>query len=172
MDEQKRCPFCGELILTVAIKCKHCGEFLDGSQAANQKREPSNRVAQEPEKTIWTGNPSHYNELGGYFIGILLAPLFGLGLLFILLILIGRKKTVYTVTTKRVMTRTGILSQSTREVSTKDICSIHLHQGVFERVLNLGTVKIGSVASEVKDIQFFGIKDAPKVRDLIAKYRQ
>jgi hypothetical protein len=29
--EKKQCPFCGEDILKMAVKCKHCGEFLDGN---------------------------------------------------------------------------------------------------------------------------------------------
>src|SRR5881397_2101136 len=28
-EPTKRCPFCGEVILAIAKKCKHCGEFLD-----------------------------------------------------------------------------------------------------------------------------------------------
>ncbi len=31
-EETKRCPFCGEVILAIARKCKHCGEFLDRAQ--------------------------------------------------------------------------------------------------------------------------------------------
>lgn len=31
--QSKTCPFCGETILSTAKKCKHCGEFLDGSHA-------------------------------------------------------------------------------------------------------------------------------------------
>lgn len=27
-DETKRCRFCGEEILAIAIKCKHCGSML------------------------------------------------------------------------------------------------------------------------------------------------
>jgi len=29
--DEKACPFCGEDILAVAIKCKHCGSILDSS---------------------------------------------------------------------------------------------------------------------------------------------
>ena len=29
LEPTKRCPFCGEVILAIARKCKHCGEFLD-----------------------------------------------------------------------------------------------------------------------------------------------
>ena len=38
--ETKTCQFCGEEVLAVAIKCKHCASMLDGSSGgANQSEE-------------------------------------------------------------------------------------------------------------------------------------
>ncbi|MCK7546220.1 PH domain-containing protein, partial [Marinobacter bryozoorum] len=84
----------------------------------------------------------------------------------------GACQTIYTVTTKRVLTSRGIFTKSTQEVLMKDICSINVYQGVVERMLGIGAIKIGSAASEDKDIQFFGVPDARTVKDLISRYRK
>jgi DNA-directed RNA polymerase subunit RPC12/RpoP len=50
-DDQIRCPFCRELILAQAQKCKHCGEFLQTSPAPPPPSPPAIRM------TTSTGYP-------------------------------------------------------------------------------------------------------------------
>ena len=38
-EATKRCPYCGETVLVIAQKCKHCGEFLD--ESLRQSRMPA-----------------------------------------------------------------------------------------------------------------------------------
>lgn len=43
----KECPFCGEQVLTVAKKCKHCGEILDVALRVAMTPAPAQQVVQQ-----------------------------------------------------------------------------------------------------------------------------
>jgi predicted nucleic acid-binding Zn ribbon protein len=46
-EPQKACPFCGESIAIAAVKCKHCGEFLDESKRQQPAITPAINVVQQ-----------------------------------------------------------------------------------------------------------------------------
>ena len=50
MDEKTRCPYCGEIIMPGARKCRHCGEWLDVNETADLKQPEPQKVVviQEP----------------------------------------------------------------------------------------------------------------------------
>ncbi len=50
--EQKECPFCRELVKATAVKCRHCGEFLDGRA---EKPEQRQQILQIEKAIITTG---------------------------------------------------------------------------------------------------------------------
>jgi len=196
-EKQKRCQFCGELILAIARKCKHCGEFLDGLQGREIAPAPSESDKPEPEKTVWTGTPSLLCYLPAYVAGVilpvavLLIAIIAIGstggsfvLIPILVVGIGgglsiiwwaqldRKNTVFTVTSRRVMAKRGIISKSTQEVTMKDIRTINFTQGILERIFSLGTVQICSAGTGDIDVQFAGIPNAQRVKDIISRYKE
>ncbi len=86
--EQKNCPFCGEEILAIAKKCKHCGEMLKNNQGASligeleALRNRNKNRGNELEKILNSPSPSMklvYLTLI-WFFGILFI-LFGLMML-------------------------------------------------------------------------------------------
>jgi membrane protein YdbS with pleckstrin-like domain len=164
----RACPYCGEQILTVAKKCKHCGEFLDASGKPSIASAPQKESSAGPERTIWEGHPSGLYYIGSWICGVLLLSVFGIGLIWIIYAILDQRTKVFTLTNRRVMSKTGIISRRTQEVNLRDIRSINMNQTLTERLFSLGTVQIGSAGTGGIEVEFSGINKPVKVRDQVS----
>jgi hypothetical protein len=108
------------------------------------------------------------------FIGLLLfSELASVSSLFWLLALIPfvlfihgwlvQKTTELTVTSKRVITKVGLISRQTSEILLPKVESVEVDQGIFGRILNYGTVIVRGTGG--------GVAPAPAISDPL-KFRQ
>ena len=101
--------------------------------------------------------------LAGYIIlGALLIPLFGVGLVILLMAYIKYKTTELAVTNKRVIAKVGFISRETVELNLSKAESIQINQSLFGRIFNYGSLKINGTGSSHAPID--GIRDPLEFR--------
>jgi hypothetical protein len=61
--QHKPCPYCGEEILAIARKCKHCGEFLDGSPSTRSGNHEQIASQLRSEYDLLNTSRAHWNRL-------------------------------------------------------------------------------------------------------------
>lgn len=118
------------------------------------------------EKVLMVAHPSWLNFLWIIIFGVLLIPLFFIGVAMLLYALINVKTTALVVTNQRVIMKTGWLSQSISEVRINDIRGVNLQQTIWQRIVSTGTVIVGTAATGGAEIVMVGV-NAP--HDVIAK---
>ena len=92
--------------------------------------------------------------------------------MFILLfILIEIKCTSYKLTTHRIIVRRGWVAKMQNEIWIKDMRAVNLEQGVWQRIIGVGNIAIGTAASAGTEISIVGIAEPAEVVEKINSLR-
>ena len=98
-----------------------------------------------------------------WFLGLFLAII--VVVLLIPFALLAYFVSEFGVTGKRVISKKGIISRNASEMNLSSIESVNVDQGVIERIINVGSLKISGRGTTTVD--FNSIDDPVKVRKLI-----
>ena len=126
-----------------------------------------------PESILYQSHPSMFrNNPIGFILSILLIGAFGLGLLILLVWWLKVLGITLIVTDERVTLRKGILTKHTNEVYHTDIRNVQISQGLFQRMLGVGTIGISSAGHAGIEIQVAGLPKPQKIKDIIDQHRR
>lgn len=101
----------------------------------------------QDEKIVHLGHISLWSMWHLIALGILLLPLVGIGLIFLVKAYIRYKTTELAITTKRVIVKFGFVRRSTVEININKVESIQVDQDVFGRLFDFGTLIISGAGS-------------------------
>lgn len=94
------------------------------------------------EKIVHLGHISLWSLWHLFALGLLLLPVFGLGLVFWVLAYVRYKTTELAITTRRVIVKHGFIRRRTVEININKVESIQVDQEILGRMFNFGTLVI------------------------------
>jgi len=176
-DDQKACPFCGESIKRAAKICRFCGMDLATGQNVWTKGSgprPAGEEAPCPavEEPLWQDNPSNWAYFWLYLIAAILIPAV-VGIPLLIWAILDRRRTVYTVTSRRVIQKRGIIGSYLSEVDLEDIRNVIVEYGVTDRLFGIGNIGVATAGQGGIEVKLLGCSNPEGVRQLIseAKHR-
>jgi len=95
-------------------------------------------------------------------LGIVLLPLFGLGLVFLVWVYIIYRTTEIAITNKRIIVKFGFVSRRTIEINLPKIESLQVDQGMLGRVFNYGTIVVAGAGTP--NLSIPGVADPLRFR--------
>lgn len=139
------------------------------------------------EEVVFEGHPSWRALLLFYAGGVVLAAVvLGIGVLasgwalglvlaaaaLAVLVLVGfvkRMATHYVITTERLHIKRGILAKKTQETRVERVQNVNTEQGLFERILQIGTVDFDTAGSDDSEFRFVGVSEPGEVVSAVDK---
>lgn len=125
----------------------------------------------EPEETLQTCHPAALNYLADSIVGIILIPVFLIGVFILVSVWIKICRTSYTITNRRIIITSGWLSKEQHEIWIKDMRGASMSQGMLQRLFGLGNVAIGTAATGGTEIMMIGVAGPQEIVDLVNSLR-
>jgi len=99
------------------------------------------------ETVLHRGRVSLWPHAGKTLLGIVLLPLFGIGLILLAWVYVIYRTTEIAITNKRIIAKFGFISRSTIEINLPKIESLQVDQGVLGRMFDYGTVIVAGAGT-------------------------
>jgi len=160
----------------IKVKCRHCGQFFDSEKLECPRCSKLNKNGSHPatlpkpkkksymqEQKIWEGNPCWMNYLLYWILGALFLLPTGIGIIFIIYAFLDRKNKIFTITTRKVLAQSGIITNKIDEIAIRDIRSTSVKQGIVGTYFDFGNVLIGSAGTAGIEVKFVGVKNPEQV---------
>jgi len=112
-----------------------------------------NKILVDGERAIYQARRSMWSQPALVLIGIVLLPVLGLGLLLLLWAWVICRTTELAITTRRIISKSGIIKRTTVELRLDKIESIKVDQGIMGRILNFGSITISGTGGEQTPIE-------------------
>ena len=134
------------------------------------------------ESVIYEGHPSWRSIVGFYLMGVLLvaaAVAIGVvadqtgigaaagGVILVVVLIVGwlkRITTRYLITNRRLQIRRGLIAKHVEETRTERLVDVTVHQGVLDRILQIGAVDFDNASAQQGDLfRFSGVAQPERV---------
>ena len=99
------------------------------------------------EQVVHEGHISLWSLWHLIALGVVLLPVFGLGLIFLVIAYVRYKSVELAVTTKRLIVKHGFVRRQTVEINLNRVESIQVEQGLLGRLFNFGTLIVAGTGT-------------------------
>ncbi len=122
------------------------------------------------EKEMFKAHPAKMSCIKDITLGILLLPIL-VGAYFLGRALIHIYATDYIVTDKRIVVKSGMLSTKRTEIRIADVRGVDVTRSLWQRMIGVGTVSIGTAATAGAEIYMIDVSDPQMIVDTINSIR-